>query len=384
MKKIYLEITPFFPTEESFRGPYIFDQVKAIERNGEYDVIVIKTLSLYDQESVQPYTYQGIKVNKLKVIDLPSSILPGLFKPINQYRIKRFIKDTLKIDMNSVEVIHSHVAYPAGALAVYIGKQFSIRSFVQHHGLDVIQLSNGRFLKGIIKEWNKKYIKKQFLKTVNSTDLNIGVSNKVLDELKSIKGFSNPHTYTLYNGVDTAKFYKKEHVERAVVFTIGCIGNFWALKDHMTLLKAVHILTNEGQVLIVKFVGSGSTLQTCKDYVLQHQLERYVEFLSEIDHIQLNDLYNSLDLFVLPSFYEALGCVYIEALQVGVPIIAVKGQGIEELIIDDSLDESLISPHDYVKLAELINLHINKPNRVNYDLNIDGFIKCFLKFIKKI
>lgn len=38
--KIYICITPFFPTPSSFRGPFVYDQVNAIERNSDYQVIV--------------------------------------------------------------------------------------------------------------------------------------------------------------------------------------------------------------------------------------------------------------------------------------------------------------------------------------------------------
>ncbi len=40
-KPIYLVITPFFPSAQSFRGPYVYDQVKAIMCDGRYRVIVM-------------------------------------------------------------------------------------------------------------------------------------------------------------------------------------------------------------------------------------------------------------------------------------------------------------------------------------------------------
>ena len=40
-KSIYLVITPFFPSAQSFRGPYVYDQVKAIMCDGRYRVIVM-------------------------------------------------------------------------------------------------------------------------------------------------------------------------------------------------------------------------------------------------------------------------------------------------------------------------------------------------------
>ena len=381
-KKIYLEITPFFPTEESFRGPYIYDQVKAIERNSDYEVVVIKTVSAFSAEKDESYEYQGVKVYNFKVIDFPSSVLPGLFHAINLLRFERFLKKSVGIKPKEIAFVHSHVAYPAGALGFDFGRKYGIKNFIQHHGLDVMQLSNGRLLRGKAKDLNAFFIKRRFLKSVNRTDLNIGVSQKVLDELQKVDGFSNSSSYVLYNGVDTKKFFKKEK-KKNDKFTIGCIGNFWKIKDQITLLKALDILVNEKGIkdLRVIFVGSGPTLEECKRYVQEKTLNNFVEFRNEIDHTELNDFYNSLDLFVLPSYYEALGCVYMEALQTGVPIIGVKGQGIEEILKIEDRPYSLMEKEDTLKLADLIEFHYNSNIKSRYDLGIDRYIQKFLNHI---
>ena len=382
-KNKYLELTPFFPTEESFGGPYIYDQVKAIERHSDYEVVVIKTVSAFSDEKYESYEYQGVKVYNFKVIDLPSSILPGLFHAINLQRFERFLKESVGIKPEEIAFVHSHVAYPAGALGVDFGRKYGIKNFIQHHGLDVMQLSNGRLLKGKARKLNGAFIKRRFLISVNRTDLNIGVSQKVLGELQKVDGFSNNNSYVLYNGVDTNKFFKKEK-KKNDKFAIGCIGNFWKIKDQITLLKALDILVNENGIKEIRviFVGSGSTLEECKRYVQEKTLNNFVEFRNEIDHTELNDFYNSLDLFVLPSYYEAFGCVYTEALQVGVPIVGVKGQGIEELIKDSDKETMLIRKGDYVKLASLILqgvIDCPLSAKLSYNLNIDDYIARFLK-----
>lgn len=385
MKNIYLEITPFFPTKENFRGPYIYDQVKAIKDNSDFEVIVIKPISIFDKNIEENYIYQTIKVYNFIVYDLPSSILPGLFHNLNMYRLEKFIKDVIKINISEIKYIHSHVIYPAGMLAVSVGRKFNIKNFIQHHGFDVFQEDNGRILKGKLKELNKKFMYNNFIKLVNDTNLNIGVSQKVIDVIKTKKDYKNRNNYILHNGVNIEKFYKINNDKNNDIFIIGCIGNFWELKDQITLIKALkHIVENNQKDILIKFIGSGATLDNCKEFIKENDLDDYVEFLNELDHTELNIFYNSLNLFVLPSYYEAFGCVYTESLQIGIPIIAIKDQGIEEILTEEDKLNMLINKSDHKELANKILLFKNnniQNNKYNFDINL--FIRDFLNYLKE-
>jgi len=387
-KKIYLEVTPFFPTPTRFYGPYIYDQVKAIERNSNYEVIVIKTVSFFDKyHPKEHYEYNGVKVYVFKVLDLPFSLFPGLFKYFNEKRFLKFLKKKVQIDTKNIEVVHSHTIYPAAALAVLLKKEFKVFSVAQHHGLDVYQLENGRLKLSPLENLNKLYKLKYFSTIANNVDVNIGVSNKVLEELNKNRFFKNKSVYTLYNGVDKNKFFKKSLQEKKPKnhFIIGCIGNFWPLKDHMTLLKSIKLLKDSGEKdIYLKLIGSGPTLTICKEFIEKENLSHIVSIEKEVHHDKLNDFYNSLDLFVLPSYYEAFGCVYTEALQCGVPIIAVKGQGIEEVLKDDDKKTSLIEKGDYKKLSELIRWNKSNKKMVKYDFDIDHYISEYLKFLNDL
>lgn len=374
-KKIYLQLTPFFPSESDFRGGYIFDQVKAIEKNSNFKVIIIKLTSCFQPFDPTPYVYNGITVYPFKVIELPSAILPGIFNKYNNYRLSKFVK---KLAIENVDIIHSHVIYPAGALGVSLSNKYNSKHFIQHHGLDVLQLDNGRILSGLLKSLNQRFTQRQALKIVNVADLNIGVSQKVIDKFYSYSEFNNKKTYVLHNGVDIKKFYPLGNKSPNEKFTIGCIANFWPLKDQMTLLKAIKEINNTN--IFVKFIGTGPTLNECITYVDNMGLKKQITFLSEVDHSKLNEFYNTLDLFVLPSFYEAFGCVYTEALSANVPIFAVQGQGVEEVLTKEDQDKCLIKKGDYLDLARKIVNFMENPQAqsTKYDLDINTYINNFI------
>jgi glycosyltransferase involved in cell wall biosynthesis len=248
---------------------------------------------------------------------------------------------------------------------------------VQHHGLDVLQLLNGRNY--FLRVLQRNYIIRNGIKQLNKIDLNLGVSNRVLSELNSFSSYSPKSEDVLYNGVDTEKFFPKEQIKNDC-YTIGCIANFWEIKDHITLIKAVENLIFSGERIKLKLIGSGPTLAYCKSYVIKNSLTDNIIFLPEKEHSKLNDFYNSIDLFVMPSYYEALGCVYLEAWASNTPFIAIERQGISEIVHFPEL--MLIEKQDIGGLQEKILYFMNSNTEMIFDdkFSIENTIANFLNF----
>ncbi len=69
--------------------------------------------------------------------------------------------------------------------------------------------------------------------------------------------------------------------------------------------------------------------------------------------------------FALPSHYEGLGCVYLEAMSAGKPVIACRGQGIEE-IIQHGTNGFLIDPGDVHRLGTTLSTLLADPQLREY------------------
>lgn len=374
---IYIVVTPFFPEPDNFRGPYVYDQVKAIIKSNKYDKVIVFKPSLL-QNNEKDYVYDEIGVYRFNTLQVPSAILPGVFNWYNIASFKKKLK-SLNIDIKDISVVHCHVT----ELGIYANalkkKNPKIKTLLQHHGFDVLSLKNGRCAN---MNWHKKYMVWYGSRICNKIDINVGVSNKTLEYLTSYKEVKPKQTYTLYNGVDTTKFYPTSSEKGKEKFIIGCVANFWKLKDQITLIKAIEILKSKGfNNILVRFIGSGATLNECKEYVENNNLNEHISFETEIPHRELNDYYNSLDLFVLPSYWEAFGCVYTEAFACGVPFIAVKGQGIAELIPEKDSDQWLIDKGDFVSLSNKIENYINNRNKheLTTDIDINYLVGEFLQ-----
>ena len=358
-KKTYIVITPFFPSKNSFVGSYIFDQVNELRNQTNFNIEIVKAISIFSSE--QDYKFKGFSVHVFKTFDFPYFIFPGVFNQINK---KRFFKLLKKNNIENIKYSHSHVSYPSA----YLVEDLVCKKIVQHHGLDVLQLTNGRnkFMRNI----QKRFLIRNTIKHLNNADINLGVSNLVLQQLRNYKTYNPQNEFVLYNGVDTSKFFEKETAKNDV-FTIGCVANFWKIKDHITLIMSIQRILEEGNNIKLRLIGSGPTLPSCKKYVVENNLSKYIIFEKEIAHEKLNDFYNSIDLFVLPSYFEALGCVYLESWSTNTPFVGINNQGISELIPVHEIDNLLADEKSTSSLKEKILNEYNRKRSFPFDEKYD-------------
>ena len=344
-KSLYLVITPFFPSNTNFVGSYIFDQLNELRKQSSFNIQVVKVVSLFSFE--EDYEFRGFYVHIFRTIDFPFFIFPGLFNSINKIRFRLFLT---RRKIMKIRFSHSHVSYPS----VYLVEDLVCKKVVQHHGLDVLQLMNGR--SNFIRSIQRRFLIRNTIRHLNNVDINIGVSHLVLEQLSKYVNYNPKNEFVLYNGVDTSKFFEKVTADNDI-FTIGCVANFWKIKNQILLIKAVQKILERRVKIKLRLIGSGETLNFCKKYVSKYNLSEFISFDNNIAHEQLNDFYNKIDLFVLPSYYEALGCVYLEAWATNTPFIGGIGQGISEIVPDK--EKMLVVQDDIEDLVSKIMYFIN-------------------------
>ena len=351
----------------------------------------------------ESYEYEGTKVHLFKTINTPSYFLHGIFNDINARFFLNKIR-ALGIDINDIAVAHGHTSQFACYALALKAINPNIKTIVQHHDCDPYTIRNGRLAR---LSWNTNFRALQSITLIENVDLNLCISEYVRESLLTfpepsahlyydsyrealavVKNVRKPHitdTYVLYNGVDTNKFYP-EKKNRDKQFTIGCIGNFVELKDQITLLRAINLLIKDGiKDIKVIFVGSGPTLTECQKYISENNLDSFVEIRSEVHHAQLRGFYNTLDLFVLPTFFEGFGCVCTEAAACGVPYMICKHQGAAEYIAESEKNKWTFEPHDHVTLAMLIKDFKNnpRPQTLVHPFDINVLVKKYIDYIDK-
>lgn len=390
---IYIVVTPFFPSSENWRGAYCYDFVKALMRTGRYDVRVFVPGN--DGE----YDYQGVHVTTFKIRQLPSGLLAFL---LEKWNARSFLKAVVRsgVEIANVAVCHGHTAtfsiYP---LAV---KKLNPRckTLLHHHDPQSFGLNTGFFrhfwLRNAIEfpiyrshhekvdchVFISKMVERSFMLAPDASWTEYEGYRKQMRGLGFYRSCRVKQSVVLHNGVDTSRFKPASVVAKREKFTIGCIGNFCDWKDQITLLKAVAALKIQGVGnIVVRLIGSGQLLESCKQYVAANRLSDCVSFEVEVDHIKLPEFYNSLDLFVLPSYFEGFGCVFTEAYACDVPFITCEGQGMDDYIAKDDRGKWLCKIQNANDLANKISAYMKHRwhQKLTGAIGIDTLIEEFCK-----
>jgi glycosyltransferase involved in cell wall biosynthesis len=131
---------------------------------------------------------------------------------------------------------------------------------------------------------------------------------------------------------------------------ILAMGNLIDTKGFDSLLRAFAEVRPELPDARCQIIGEGPREGHLKNLAADLGISDSVEWLGRQDRAQVSTALRSCAVFALPSTYEALGCVYLEAMASGKPVIGCRGQGIDE-VIRNGINGWIVEPEDDRGLA---------------------------------
>lgn len=100
-------------------------------------------------------------------------------------------------------------------------------------------------------------------------------------------------------------------------------------------------------------VGDGPRRKALEGQARDLGLAGRVEWLGQVAHEELPELYRRADVFVLPSLSEGMPNVVLEAMAAGLPVVATRVPGSEELV-GEGENGLLVEPRDVAGLGEAV------------------------------
>lgn len=222
-------------------------------------------------------------------------------------------KITELIKRNDYDIIHIHKNSAANILPAIIAKQVS-RAKIIVHAHNTLP-TKGLFSK-LLHKMNRDYLYKL-------SDVHLACS-----DIAGRWMFGNENFEVIPNGIDADRFKFSEEGRNKVrrefkipeeAFVIGNIARFVEQKNHRLLISIFENLLQIQKNAYLILVGRGGLEEKIKSSVQEKGISDHVIFAGSRKDIP--DVMSAMDVFLMPSLYEGLPIVAVEAQANGLPLV---------------------------------------------------------------
>lgn len=220
-------------------------------------------------------------------------------------------------NFGKIDLIHAHVSYPAGYVSALLAQEFDVPYVVTEH-MGPFPFSN------LIKKGEPL---KEITIALTQSAANIAVSPSLA---KSMTDLNYPTPRIIPNVVDERFFsYQKSNSSKIIFFTL-C--NIVDSKGIDLLLQSIALWNPCPKSFEFRIGGAGPMLKKYKQMVNQLNISDRVQWLGNLNRINVKKYFDECHIYVMPSRFETFGVVYAEAIASGKPIIATRCGGPEFIV----------------------------------------------------
>lgn len=339
-----LIVTSWYPNKDNrLSGVFIKEQALALKESG----IKVEVLFPFDKSIIkgklEVSIEDGIKTYRCNTDYLKNTIISRINSIILSVRYLR--KITYK---ENFDIIHSHVCYPAGFISYFYWLIFKVPYVITEHM---------SYISSYSKKWYNDILFKLAYKNAAAV---ISVSKSLSDELKKLHYSFNE--VIVGNVVDTSQQRTLPVNEVNKTFNMIFIGSMDNNegKGVQYLLPATKkfIDKNPNTNVTLTLVGDGVKRESYELMAKKLGIDNVCTFSGKVPKNQVGDLINKSDFMIHPSLKETFGCVLIESMAYGKPVLATRCGGPEDFVNEDV--GILVEKQDIEELEKGIEVMIEK------------------------
>ena len=252
-------------------------------------------------------------------------LIPPYQKVIKYHNeLKKVLKD------GDYKIVHSHIN-TLSVFSLWAAKSAGVPVRIAHsHSTTNKKEKKKNLLKKVLRPFSKVF----------ATDY-MSCSELAGRWLFGNKEYDNGNVYLLNNAIDLDKFKydeeKKEKKRKELniednTLVIGHVGRFVKQKNHRFLIDIFNEIYKQNNNSVLLLAGQGPLMEEIEIKVKDLGLEKNVKFLGQRKDI--NELYQAFDVFCLPSLYEGLPVVGVEAQATGLLCVLSDDMTKETKILD--------------------------------------------------
>lgn len=278
--------------------------------------------------------------------------LPKLLKGLRNFSTAAFF--IFKLRDLKADHIHAHFLTLPSTIALIMSEISGMTFSCSAHAHDLYTAKN--------REIVEKIKRSKF--TVTCTKYNQDFLLKVSPDIYHDRIYHNYHGIPLT--MWPSKTRSTDEFEQKKNINILLIGRFVEKKGIIYLLEAMVYLKKYQDKFSCTIVGDGPLESSFREYIQVHGLEASVNIVPPMSYVELRARYILADVFVLPCIVasngdrDGLPNVLLEALAVGVPVIATSVTAINELIEHDKTGISIPERDANAIAQELLRLSKNQ------------------------
>lgn len=267
-------------------------------------------------------------------------------------------------DITSFECAHASTLFTDGGIAYRVKKKYNIPYIVCIRSTDVdnfLTIAPHTWIDGIKILLNAERIFSPSLSLKNKFCKHWFV--EIFLKQISLKLAVVP------NGIDDYWLHNIVHQKKSSTNDLLYIGNLIKRKNILRVIKATNILNKEFPNIKLHIVGDGpiKIKKKCRKTASHNHNIIYYGQVNDKD--KLKDIFKICGIFVMPSWHETFGLVYIEALSQNLKLLYSKGTGIDGLLEENA--GVAVNPHSLQSIVAGLKSLILKKEYINPNQNVD-------------
>lgn len=177
------------------------------------------------------------------------------------------------------------------------------------------------------------------------------LSEKQKGEIVEVFNFNKDKVYVIGGGYDLEFYYddKEKIYDRNSKIKLIYAGKFSRAKGVIYLLKAFEKIKDKYNVELI-LAGNGTGEEYKEIIKFSEKLSDKVKLYGYMSKKEISDLFRSCDIFIMPSFYEGLSLVTIEAIACGLKVVMNELENFIDFVGDDIVKSRNI---EFVKMPKL-------------------------------
>lgn len=301
-------------------GIFEWDQAKALSALG-HEVIVaaldMRSLRRWRHWGTQHFHRDGVNV---EVLSLPAGNIPKpLLNSLRVWALRRLYSRIVKLT-GKPDIIHSH----------FIELGYASTQVLNREGIPLIHTEH---YSGMNQTTLSGFYQSLGSMTYPKLSQVIAVSHSLSDNLKSK---FNITPIVIPNIIDLSQFNAEVEAKDDSEFTYISVGGLTPNKNMAGLIHAFHHAFNDNPNVRLKIIGEGTQRKPLEALIKQLNLHDQVSLMGLLDRSSIARVMRESHAFVLASKSETFGLAYIEAMAMGLPVIATKCGGPEDFVTPEN------------------------------------------------